>query len=146
MRFARPTLLYAVFFLGAACANDHDAVQKRLSDLSKDIQRLQTSNDALSERVEGLEAKVTAARAAPRAEAEASSERPPLRVVKLVPGPVAAGSVPGEAEEVAAEERPDAPGQRPVIRLRGGGSGKEGSSAGRSVSLRKKTPADGDDQ
>jgi hypothetical protein len=101
------------------CASDRDAIDKRMAGLREDITRLQAENDRLGERVDALEvkgsppaAKSAAASGAPKV------ERAALKVVKLVPGEAVASSDP-EAAELAADERPDAPGTRPVIRLRG---------------------------
>jgi len=105
--------------LALGCSSDRDAIEKRLSTLRDDITRVQAENDRLSERVETLEVK----QSAPPAPAEAASarvERPALKVVKLVPDE--AGGESGAASpgaEPSPEERPDAPGTRPVIRVRG---------------------------
>lgn len=110
--------------LGAVsgCGSDRDAMDKRLNGLRDDIARLQADNDRLSERVEALETRPAPA-AAPVAEPSAAepkadaSVRPPLKVVKLVPNAAPAGD--STSGDVPADERVDAPGNRPVIRVYG---------------------------
>jgi hypothetical protein len=105
----------------AGCASDRDAIDKRMAGLRDDITRLQAENDHLGERVDALEVKGPAPAKAAATPAEPKVERAPLKVVKLVPGEGPAPSGDAEAPELAADERPDAPGTRPVIRLRGKG-------------------------
>ncbi|HET9930431.1 MAG TPA: hypothetical protein VFQ35_07085 [Polyangiaceae bacterium] len=102
----------------SGCSTDRDAMDKRLAALRDDIARLQADNDRLGERVEALEAHPAPA-PAPAKESAATSEesRPPLKVVKLVPNAPPAGD--SNTGDVAADERVDAPGNRPVIRLYG---------------------------
>jgi hypothetical protein len=109
--------------LGAVsgCGSDRDAMDKRLNGLRDDIARLQADNDRLSERVDALEAHPAPA-AAPVAQTASepktdSSARPPLKVVKLVPNASPAGD--STSGDVPADERVDAPGNRPVIRVYG---------------------------
>ncbi len=104
------------------CSSDHDAVEKRLSELRNDIQKLQTSNDALSDRLDSLETKVASSPTPAPGTNEKRVERPPPRVVKLVPGAEGEVAPDGTPGEVSPDERPDAPGQRPMIRVRGGSS------------------------
>jgi hypothetical protein len=109
-----------VFCLAAGCASDRDAVDRRLAGLSDDIARLQATNDRLMQRMDALEVESVPAREpspAPKAAAPAV-EHPPLKVVKLEPdsGTTAMANPP---REVSPAERPDAPGDRPVIRVRG---------------------------
>lgn len=126
MRSALATLLFAC--LSSGCSSDRDAIEKRLSELREDIRKLQANNDSLATRLDSLETRVAASTpsSSPTSTAEARVERPPLRVVKLVPGGDGDNAVVSDdaPTEVKPEERPDAPGQRPVIRLRGkGGDG-----------------------
>lgn len=108
--------------LGAVsgCGSDRDAMDKRLNALRDDIARLQADNDRLGERVDALEARPAPAVAPVSNAATAkddSSARPPLKVVKLVPNAAPAGD--STSGDVPADERVDAPGNRPVIRLYG---------------------------
>ena len=132
-----PFLALPLFALAAlGCTSSHDGVDKRLASLRDDITHLQTDNDRLIERVDALEARQsrptpTPTPAAPPA--EKANAKAPLKVVKLFPGdapPVT--DDPGAPQELAADERPDAPGTRPVIRLTGKGDGESRRSARKS--------------
>jgi hypothetical protein len=139
MRSAVPSVLLFSTLCVLGCASDNDAISKRLAELRKDIQRLQSSNDELADRMNDLETKVATSPPSPRSEpGENRRERPPLRVVKLVPGGSAEAPTDG-APEMAPEERPDAPGQRPVIRLRGG---KESRASDASDTLARQASED----
>lgn len=117
-----------LLLLSSACSSDRSSIDKRLAELGEEIRRLQSKNDALATRVDGLEGKVQASAARPSADAkEPLAARPALRVVKLVPGEEGA-SLASPESEVLPDERPDAPGQRPVIRLRGR-EGRDSSDA-----------------
>lgn len=115
----RPTLAL-VCLLVFGCSSDRDAIEKRLAGLRDDITRVQAENDRLSERVEALEVKQVTPAVAHAPAASARSDRPALKVVKLVPGEDGGESLAaGPGVETSPEERPDAPGSRPVIRVRG---------------------------
>jgi hypothetical protein len=119
--------------LGAllGCSSGLEGVQKRLSTMQDEITRLQNQNDRLVERVDAMEvreAKVApAGKSRPTAPASASgSERPSLKVVKVVPedtsgmpSPQVGTQAPGEAA--------DDPSPRPVIKLRGSGKSADKS-------------------
>jgi hypothetical protein len=135
-----------LLFSTAGCASDRDAIDKRMAGLREDITRLQAENDRLGDRVDALEVKNSApaskSAAAPGA-AEPKVERAPLKVVKLLPGDAPAGTADADAPELAADERPDAPGTRPVIRLRGKeADSREGRGEGRSSSKRQNSGED----
>ncbi len=118
------------------CASDRDALEKRLSGMREDITHLQAENDRLAERLDGLEVKASAAREKP-ATPPAAQDRPPLKVVKLAPDDALALA---NAAEVAPEDRPDAPGSRPVIRLRGKADGRADDSPRTSVKASEDKP------
>jgi hypothetical protein len=119
--------------LGAllGCSSGLEGVQKRLSTMQDEITRLQNQNDRLVERVDAMEVReakaAPAGKSRPAAPASASgSERPSLKVVKVVPedtsgmpSPQVGTQAPGEAA--------DDPSPRPVIKLRGGGKSGEKS-------------------
>jgi cell division septum initiation protein DivIVA len=118
--------------LGAllGCSSGLEGVQKRLSSMQDEITRLQNQNDRLVERVDAIEvreAKTTpAGKSRPAAQAAAASERPSLKVVKVVPedtsgmpSPQVGTQAPGDAA--------DDPSPRPVIKLRGSGKSAEKS-------------------
>ena len=119
--------------LGAllGCSSGLEGVQKRLSSMQDEITRLQNQNDRLVERVDAMEvrdAKATpAGKSRPATQAAAAaSERPSLKVVKVVPedtsgmpSPQVGTQAPGEAA--------DDPSPRPVIKLRGSGKSAEKS-------------------
>ena len=121
------------------CASDREGMQRRLAERADDIARVQAKHDRLSERLDALEMQKAApavpapAAGAPQAAAPAERvERPPLKVVKLEPTEELPLSRP-KAPEIAPEERPDAPGDRPVIRLRGKGEPQGASRPSASV-------------
>ncbi|MFO7179239.1 MAG: hypothetical protein DIU78_011120 [Pseudomonadota bacterium] len=125
-------------FATLGCASDREGLERRLAELADDIARLQAKNDRLSERLDALEtqqsAATPAAPAATPAPAAERVERPPLKVVKLEPPEDLPLSRP-KSPEVAPEERPDAPGDRPVIRLRGKGEPGNASRSTASVKV-----------
>ena len=106
-------------------------MEKRLNALRDDISHLQADNDRLTERLDGLEAKgrepSKAASAAPTEPA-----RPNLRVVKLSPD----NNVVQANSEVLPEDRPDAPGNRPMIRVRGQRDGRSVEEPRSAMSVR----------
>jgi hypothetical protein len=118
------------------CSSGLEGVNKRLSTMQDEIMRLQNQNDRLVERVDAMEvrdAKARAEKPAAVASASPSSERPSLKVVKVVPddpsglpsAPQGGNPPPGDAA--------DDPSPRPVIKLRGGGkseSGRDGKGEG----------------
>lgn len=105
------------------CSSGLEGVEKRLSSMQDEIVRLQNQNDRLVERVDAMEVRdAKAARAdkpAAAAKATPASERPSLKVVKVLPedtsgmpSPQIGTQAPGDAA--------DDPTPRPVIKLRGG--------------------------
>jgi hypothetical protein len=105
------------------CSSGLEGVEKRLSSMQDEIVRLQNQNDRLVERVDAMEVRdAKAARAdkpAAAAKATPTSERPSLKVVKVLPedtsgmpSPQIGTQAPGDAA--------DDPTPRPVIKLRGG--------------------------
>jgi hypothetical protein len=60
----------------------------------------------------------------------AAVEHAPLKVVKLEPAEGGIATLSARTPDVAPAERPDAPGERPVIRLRGRGDSKADSKGG----------------
>ncbi len=128
------------------CANDHDAMEKRLAGLREDINRVQAENDRLTERVDAIEVKNAPAAAATPATAAkaakpAADATPVLKVVKLSPNSGGEPLGDGQTGDVAADDRVDAPGARPVIRLYGreGREAREGGRASRAVARQAST-------
>jgi len=120
----------------AGCASDRDAIDRRLEGLSEDISRLQATNDRLMQRLDQLEVERASRRDAKAPAAAPPPEHAPLKVVKLEPEPSTSAAAPANA--VSPAELPDAPGDRPVIRLRGRSDGKDSRSddKGPAVSVR----------
>lgn len=111
-----------VCLAAAGCASDRDAIDRRLEGLSEDITRLQSTNDRLMQRLDQLEVERASRREVQAPAPAAQPEHAPLKVVKLEPTsptPVSSPNTP-----VSPAELPDAPGDRPVIRLRGRSDGK----------------------
>lgn len=120
-------------------------MEKRLGSLREDITRLQADNDRLGERIGRLEvtsspplvpATGAAQAAADQPAASAKLERPPLKVIRLVPLDASAVSASAPTGDVTADESPDAPGTRPVIRLRGKADSRDEGGGGPAVARR----------
>jgi hypothetical protein len=97
-------------FLVLGCSSGKQSLEQRLGALEQQVLALQNDNDRLSERLGSVELPGPPARQEQPAE---SIERPPLKVVRLEPGPSAAAD---------AEEEP-----RPVIRDTGSAKKRAGS-------------------
>jgi len=109
------------------CSSGLEGVDKRLAAMQEEISKVQTKNDQLVERLDAMEARhakaAISAKPAALAAVSTTSERPSLKVVKVVPedtsgmpSPHVGSPPPGEAA--------DDPSPRPVIKLRGGSTGK----------------------
>lgn len=117
--------LLAALLVG--CSSGLEGVDKRLSAMQDEITKLQNQNDHLVERVDAMEVQQAKAERAskPASSAPSTSERPNLKVVKVLPeddsgmpAPQIGTPPPGDAA--------DDPSPRPLIKLRGGsGKGSE---------------------
>ena len=107
------------------CSSGLEGVDKRLHAMQDEITKIQSQNDHLVERIDAMEMRQAKANSAGKpastnaAVASSTSERPSLKVVKVVPedssgmpSPQVGTPPPGEAA--------DDPSPRPVIKLRGG--------------------------
>lgn len=111
------------------CSSGLEGVDKRLSALQDEISKLQNQNDHLVERIDAVEVRQAKSDSVPKAPGSATAvggtERPNLKVVKVVPednagmpSPQVGTQAPGDAA--------DDPSPRPLIKLRGGsGKGSE---------------------
>ena len=109
------------------CSSGLEGVDKRLSAMQDEISKMQNQNDHLVERIDAMEVRqASSERAAkPSPATPGVSERPSLKVVKVLPedtsgmpSPHVGSPPPGEAA--------DDPSPRPVIKLRGStGKGAE---------------------
>ena len=115
------------------CSSGLEGVDKRLAAMQEEISKMQSQNDHLVERIDAMEVRQAKANAATKPSAvvagSGTSERPSLKVVKVVPedtsgmpSPQVGTPPPGEAA--------DDPSPRPVIKLRGG-SGKPDKAEGK---------------
>lgn len=116
----------------AGCSSGLEGVDKRLSAMQDEITKVQSQNDRLVERLDAVEARQAKAESAATkpgasvASTAPTSERPSLKVVKVVPedtsgmpSPQVGTQAPGDAA--------DDPSPRPVIKLQGsGGKGDKG--------------------
>jgi hypothetical protein len=122
--------------LGAltGCSSGLEGVEKRLSSMQDEITRLQNQNDRLVERVDAVEVKQAKAPAASATKASlpAGSERPSLKIVKVVPEDTAGMPSPQVGTQAPGDAADD-PSPRPVIKLRGSG-GKADKSEGKGES------------
>ncbi|HYP88421.1 MAG TPA: hypothetical protein VEQ59_09710 [Polyangiaceae bacterium] len=110
------------------CSSGLDGVDKRLSAMQDEIAKVQNQNDRLVERLDAVELRQAKSEVAakPSAPVVSSSERPSLKVVKVVPEDTSGMPSP-QVGTVPANEAADDPSPRPVIKLRGGGGGKNDS-------------------
>jgi hypothetical protein len=112
----------AVALLGG-CSSGLEGVDKRLSAMQDEIVKVQNQNDRLVDRVDAMEARQAKSETAakPVAAAAGSSERPSLKVVKVLPEDTSGMPSSPQVGTVAPGEAADDPSPRPVIKLRGGG-------------------------
>ncbi len=109
------------------CSSGLEGVDKRLHAMQDEISKVQSQNDHLVERIDAMELRQANAErvAKPPAPGSGASERPSLKVVKVVPedtsgmpSPQVGTPPPGDAA--------DDPSPRPIIKLRGStGKGAE---------------------
>jgi hypothetical protein len=115
------------------CSSGLEGVDKRLGAMQEEITKMQSQNDHLVERIDAMEVRQakaeSAAKPAAATASSGTSERPSLKVVKVVPednsgmpSPHVGTPAPGEAA--------DDPSPRPVIKLRGS-SGKPEKGEGK---------------
>ena len=102
------------------CSSGLEGVDKRLSAMQDEITKMQNQNDHLVERIDAMEVRQAKAETVSKPAAPGVSERPSLKVVKVVPedtsgmpSPHVGTPAPGDAA--------DDPSPRPVIKLRGNG-------------------------
>jgi hypothetical protein len=114
------TLLFPVI---SGCATSSDAIEKKLSSLREEIQKLQNENDRVGERLEAIELR-QAREEAKGTEVKTAKEdsgvvsRPPLKVLRLSPE--------GNSEEGQAEPAtPPAAGSDSAPRMMLKGQGKD---------------------
>ena len=115
------------------CGSGLDGVDKRLNAMQDEIVKVQSQNDRLVERIDAMEqrqAKVESAQSEKGkvATAQPNSERPSLKVVKVVPEDTSGMPSP-QVGTVPPGEAADDASPRPVIKLRGGGKGDAKSEA-----------------
>lgn len=82
-----PWLVVVPALLLFGCSGDHDAMKKRIAELTDDVQRLQSGQDRVEERLAAVELQgmqSTAKRA--QASAKPPADHPPLKVVRMTPG------------------------------------------------------------
>lgn len=110
----------ALTLLGG-CSSGLEGVDKRLSAMQEEISKVQSQNDRLVERVDAMEARQAKTSDAARSSSatHGASERPSLKVVKVVPEDTS-GVVAPPLGTPAPGESADDPAPRPLIKLRGG--------------------------
>jgi hypothetical protein len=104
------------------CSSGLEGVDKRLAAMQDEIAKMQNQNDHLVERIDAMEVRqANSDRAAkPGALPAGVSERPSLKVVKVLPED-SAGMPSPQVGTQAPGEAADDPSPRPVIKLRGNG-------------------------
>ena len=117
------------------CSSGLSSVDKRLGDMQEEITKLQSQNDRLVDRVEAMEVRQAKVEQAPKAKPTAQSalasaggsERPSLKVVKVVPEDTSGMPTP-EVGTQAPGDAADDPSPRPVIKLQGSGGKRSDKS------------------
>lgn len=115
----------------AGCSSGLEGVDKRLSAMQDEITKVQSQNDRLVERLDAVEARQAKTETGPKsssplAHGSSASERPTLKVVKVVPEDTAGMPSPQVGTQAPGDAADD-PSPRPVIKLRGsGGKGDKG--------------------
>lgn len=128
------TLAVACLALLAGCSSGLEGVDKRLSAMQEEITKVQSQNDRLVERLDAVEARQARSESAPKAApvaAAGASERPSLKVVKVVPEDNAGMPTPQVGTQAPGDAADD-PSPRPVIKLRGGSGKGDKSDKGES--------------
>ena len=112
-------VLLAFVPLAAGCASDKDHVEKQLSKLNDEVQRMQSETDRMGERLDAMEARQASA---PRANEERIASntpavvRPKLKVVRMEPGDENSAD---DVSEAGAQPPGDDGGPRVLIRGEG---------------------------
>ncbi len=114
----RTLLIFCALAVAGCGGSSKDSLEKKVRGLQDEVTRLQNSQDRVAERLQSLEIqtlrdKPAAANAAAKEEPTAIV-RPPLKVVKLVPGTPSGDSAPSEASPPPPQD--DDGGNRPVLR------------------------------
>ena len=104
----------------SGCSSGLEGVDKRLHAMQDEITKMQSQNDHLVERIDAVEVRQAKADTAPKAPSVASntSERPSLKVVKVVPED-SAGMPSPQVGPLPPGEAADDPSPRPMIKLQG---------------------------
>lgn len=118
----------------SGCSSGLEGVDKRLSAMQDEITKVQSQNDRLVERLDAVEARQAKVESSAKPHALAAgaaptSERPSLKVVKVVPEDTAGMPSPQVGTQAPGEAADD-PSPRPVIKLRGGGGKGDKSDRG----------------
>jgi uncharacterized coiled-coil protein SlyX len=130
-------LVCKAFVLGGClalvgCSSGLEGVDKRLSALQDEITKMQNQNDHLVERIDAMEVhQASADRAAkPTQGPSGVSERPSLKVVKVLPEDTSGMPTPQVGTQAPGDAADD-PSPRPVIKLRGAGEKGDGKRDGK---------------
>jgi hypothetical protein len=120
----------------SGCSSGLEGVDKRLSAMQDEIVKVQNQNDRLVERVDAMETRQAKSEAAvkPAAAVASSSERPNLKVVKVVPEDTSGMPSSPQVGTVAPGDAADDPSPRPVIKLRGSSGKGDSKSEGKGES------------
>jgi hypothetical protein len=117
----------------SGCSSGLEGVDKRLSAMQDEITKVQNQNDRLVERLDAVEARQARVDSSPKAalaaNAAPTSERPSLKVVKVVPEDTAGMPSPQVGTQAPGDAADD-PSPRPVIKLRGSGGKSDKTDRG----------------
>ena len=124
--FAVGSCLAALLLAG--CSSGLEGVDKRLHAMQDEITKVQSQNDRLVERIDAMEMRQGKTERAAKSAAPGTptaSERPSLKVVKVVPEDTSGMPTPQVGTQAPGDAADD-PSPRPLIKLRGGtGKGSE---------------------
>jgi hypothetical protein len=115
----RSLLIFCALTVIGCGGGNKETLEKKVKGLQDEVTRLQNSQDRVAERLQAIEIqamreKPSASATAPAKDEPATVSRPPLKIVKLAPGPAGGGEPVADVVEPQPDD--DATSTRPVLR------------------------------